>query len=96
FSRPFREAFDLFFHLGPDALQTDEAEVINISPELVEIDLSDQLKEYLILAVPMKMLCKEDCRGICPGCGADLNSEACRCGEPPIDPRWEKLRQLLK
>jgi len=47
------------------------------------------------LSIPMKLLCREDCQGICPGCGANLNQEACRCGEKPGDPRWEKLRELL-
>ncbi|MGW8194150.1 MAG: YceD family protein [Desulforhopalus sp.] len=44
-----------------------------------EIDVDAILREQTYLAVPMKALCSEDCRGLCPGCGACLNSESCRC-----------------
>jgi uncharacterized protein len=44
----------------------------------------------------MKLLCNENCKGICAGCGADLNTELCKCPEKPADPRWEKLLSLKK
>jgi len=43
------------------------------------IDLGEDIRQEIILDVPPKVLCKDDCRGICPGCGADLNEEKCRC-----------------
>jgi uncharacterized protein len=45
------------------------------------LELGQEVREALILAVPIQPLCRPDCRGICPGCGADLNVEACRCAE---------------
>lgn len=93
---PFEDSFQLLFHLGQRDLITDEEDVIVLPAETVEIDLTDWVIEMLILDVPMKMLCREDCKGICPGCGADLNLEACTCAEVRTDPRWEKLKQLLK
>jgi uncharacterized protein len=42
----------------------------------------------------MKQLCKSDCKGICPGCGVDLNREKCRCSGKTVDPRWEKLLDI--
>ncbi len=92
----FHSNFDVLFHIGMKDLETDEEEVILLPPETVDIDLTDQLVENLILGVPMKMLCDENCKGICPGCGADLNHEPCTCKEEPIDPRWLKLKELLK
>lgn len=71
-------------------------EVRRIDPGTLEIDISDDVRQTLILAVPIKKLCKEDCRGLCPGCGANLNVEECRCGHEIIDPRWEKLKKLLE
>lgn len=44
-----------------------------------EINLSDYVKEQLLLAIPVKLLCKEDCKGICQSCGANLNREKCSC-----------------
>jgi len=65
-------------------------------PDTVEIDLTDRVIEYLILTIPMKNICRSECKGICPGCGADLNHETCRCVETAVDPRWEGLRKLMK
>ena len=62
--------------------------------------LEDALKEQVLLAVPVKALCSEDCRGLCPHCGTNLNTASCACTEKTVDPRWnalagikEKLRQ---
>lgn len=57
------------------------------------VDLSTVLREELLLAAPAKTVCRPDCKGICGGCGAELNHEECTC-EPEIDPRWEALKQL--
>ena len=95
YEEDYAEQFQILFHLGQKDLDTDEDDVVLLSPEQVEVDLNPYIEEHLILTVPMKMLCKEDCKGICPGCGADLNVESCTCQVEHIDPRWEKLRVLL-
>jgi uncharacterized protein len=56
--------------------------------------LDDLVRESLILSIPLKSLCKEDCKGFCPVCGTDLNVATCKCKKEQIDPRWEKLRDL--
>lgn len=57
-----------------------------------EIDLDRVVLDQVELSLPMVYLCREDCPGICPGCGADLSREPCRCGQRPPDPRWDKLK----
>ena len=57
---------------------------------LDELVLADMLLEF-----PSKFLCREDCKGVCPGCGANLNTEECRCGTKPVDPRLEILKNLI-
>ena len=47
-----------------------------------------------VLAVPMKNLCSEDCKGLCPKCGKNLNEGLCNCNEENIDPRWETIQKL--
>jgi len=76
--------------------QRDDDEIIEIPADATEIDLTPFLEELLILEHPIKMLCKEDCKGLCPGCGVNLNHESCRCSDDDIDPRWEELRKLIK
>lgn len=60
-----------------------------------ELDLTDTVIEYRSAALPLAPLCKEDCEGICSQCGADRNVSMCGC-EAEIDPRWDKLRELLR
>ena len=58
-----------------------------------ELDLSELLHEELVLSLPNKPLCMTDCKGICSGCGAELNEQECTC-EPEIDHRWSLLKSL--
>jgi uncharacterized protein len=58
------------------------------------LDLSAWARDALALTLPEKILCREDCAGLCAGCGANLNIERCRCGPPPPDERWGKLAEL--
>ena len=58
------------------------------------LDLAPQVWETLLLLLPTKVLCREDCAGLCPGCGADLNEVPCSCKPDAGDPRFEALRSL--
>lgn len=59
------------------------------------LDLTEVLRQDVLIAMPLHVLCKEGCRGLCPTCGQNLNEGACGC-EPEPDPRWEKLVALLQ
>ncbi len=64
-----------------------------------EVDITEDIREELYLAIPRNFHCKEDCRGLCPGCGANLNTEACRCKVaeddiPPEENPWNALDSL--
>jgi len=56
--------------------------------------LEDVLREQILLALPLKAICREDCRGLCPHCGRNLNLEQCACAEPVDDPRWSALKDI--
>lgn len=84
------------FSSDKEMAATNEVDDIHyLAPDAKEIDLTDEMRETILLAMPMKILCAEDCRGLCAGCGATLNTESCRCAPPPADVRWEALRKLL-
>jgi uncharacterized protein len=58
------------------------------------IDLDDLVREQIELAVPMSRLCSDECRGLCPECGANFNEANCDCTPKDVDPRWASLSQL--
>jgi uncharacterized protein len=60
------------------------------------IDLGDVMRDEFYLALPMKPLCKDDCKGLCPVCGINRNRETCGCKADWVDPRLEALKTLLK
>jgi len=59
-------------------------------------DVTDLVRQALILALPMKPLCSEDCKGICPVCRVNLNDRTCSCVKKQTDPRWDGLRGLSR
>ncbi len=60
------------------------------------IDLTEAVRQYMLLATPMKPLCRTDCAGLCPQCGYNLNYGPCNCTVSPVDTRWVKLRELME
>ena len=59
-----------------------------------EFDLGEAVRQYVLLSLPMKPLCREDCAGLCPSCGRNLNVGPCSCSQP-IDPRLAPLAKLV-
>ena len=60
-----------------------------------EIDITHMVMEQIVLALPMKPVCRETCQGLCPECGSNRNVEPCACIRDEVDPRWESLKSLL-
>ncbi|OGU23387.1 MAG: hypothetical protein A3K13_00250 [Gemmatimonadetes bacterium RIFCSPLOWO2_12_FULL_68_9] len=76
-----------------DDPSADDPSAWVIEPNATVLDLSQPVREELILSAPTYVLCRDDCRGLCPGCGEDLNVGSCRC-RPSTDPRWGSLETL--
>ena len=72
----------------------DEVQVI--APDAVVLNLADEVVQILMLAFPLKLLCTEECRGLCPRCGVNKNSATCECKAETVDSRWQALERLLK
>ncbi|MBT3181307.1 MAG: DUF177 domain-containing protein [Deltaproteobacteria bacterium] len=87
---------------GRERLSAGEIEEIELSSEDLEFgyyegdrfDLADVVREQVLLARPMKHLCKHDCKGLCQKCGKNLNEEICGCEEESTDPRWASLKGI--
>jgi uncharacterized protein len=85
---PIVADIDALFSQDPDALEDPSA--YPLARDALVIDLRPAVREELLLAVPRWVVCREDCRGLCPRCGTDLNAGACGC-PTPVDPRWGGL-----
>jgi uncharacterized protein len=96
---PVEIPFDLFYtpadpgagHTGEHELQERDLDFAVYEND--QIDLDELVLEQLELSLPSRVLCREECRGLCPQCGADLNVEQCDC-KAQIDPRWQVLADL--
>ena len=80
---------ELFFYPPEDAPEGSP-----VVGEDVHLDLTPLVREDMLLSLPMRILCKPDCKGLCPECGQNLNEGACTCAAEEHDPRWRSLSRL--
>jgi len=101
FRLPVNTSFDLRYHPASDMSQDEERKVEEDDLDTSfyrddQIDLNELLREQFYLALPMKPLCGDDCRGLCPQCGTNRNTGACDCDTGWTDPRLALLQQLKR
>ncbi len=77
--------------LEPDA--ADEG-LYPLQREADFLDLGPMVREELLVVIPQFSICREECKGLCPHCGTNLNADTCHCETAELDPRWEVLRKL--
>ncbi len=102
FQEEFRQRESLEDELEQENDEEDEEEIVLEKEDLYqietfsgnELDLTDFFRQMLILAIPPKILCREECPGLCAKCGAKLAEESCNCQQKDIDPRLAKLQKL--
>lgn len=76
------------------SIEGEESDTILTIPDM-KLDVDELVYTEVFLSFPTKFLCREDCKGICPDCGKDLNDGECGCNKREIDPRLAKLAELL-
>ena len=101
FRMPVESSFNLRFLPATEMAADDEREVQEEDLETSyyrddQIDLNELLREQFYLALPMKPLCREDCKGLCAQCGTNLNTGTCACAARWEDPRLAPLKGLIK
>jgi uncharacterized protein len=92
-------SFDLLYSPLPKGTRPEEVRLKDDDAEIGFFEgeglfLADVIREQVLLALPMKVICRSDCRGLCPNCGANLNHEDCRCETHATDPRLAPLARL--
>ncbi len=86
------EAHFIFSSEGEDSL--DDPDVYPFDPMAHSLDLRPAVREVWLLAAPVFLQCREDCRGLCATCGIDLNNDTCDCVPVAADTRWDSLRSV--
>ncbi len=76
-------------------IDRDETDAAVLIDEHHILDLSEIVRQSILLALPLTPVCSPDCKGLCPHCGANLNVETCTCTVETVDPRWSALSVLL-
>jgi uncharacterized protein len=71
-----------------------EEEIQILTADMNYIDLDDDVRQYILLTIPQKLLCRDDCQGFCPTCGVNKNIASCTCCAQAIDSRWDALKKL--
>ena len=99
FFLPIDAGFDLLYfpqskNVGEGELEVEEEDMSVAFYDNSEIDLGQLMREQFYLALPMKPLCAEECRGLCPTCGINLNRAVCECRRDWIDPRLAVLKAI--
>ena len=74
---------------------TDDPGIFTINERHI-LDLTEAVRQYTLLGTPMKPLCRENCAGLCPSCGHNLNQGTCNCPTPESDQHWSELSKLSK
>ncbi len=87
FAVPFEENYAMTQDTAAGDLLSFSGDYLDVTPEI---------EKSIYLALPMKALCSEECRGLCPVCGKNLNEDNCGCADEEIDPRLGVLKELLK
>jgi uncharacterized protein len=98
-SLPIRSPFDLVYMPTSAAVEGGEDEIDEAAVEVGYyegngLQLNDVLREVVLLALPMQLVCSERCKGICPVCGQNRNQRECGCQAAAVDDRWSKLKNL--
>ena len=102
YEEPVDESLDLLVQTGDDTgdveeeKELEEKELGFLQLEGEVLDTEPLVREQVQLGIPMKPLCREDCKGLCSECGKDLNEGECECTDDEIDPRWAALAALKK
>jgi uncharacterized protein len=94
FKSSLKSDYKMVYLMNEVALETGSINISYLNKVADKIDTRNDVREFALLSIPMKKLCKENCKGLCSKCGSDLNKEKCKCITEEIDPRWKPLLDL--
>jgi uncharacterized protein len=97
FVAELKNHFMITYLFSKEQCESEDDNLYFLPPEADKIDLKPDVVDYAFLAIPMKKLCREECKGLCSGCGANLNRETCSCVvEEKANPIWSALLKKVQ
>ncbi|NWF51199.1 MAG: DUF177 domain-containing protein [Ignavibacteriaceae bacterium] len=94
FDQMLEANFEVVYLFGSSPAASENLNLTYLPYDADKINISQDVRDYALLSVPMKKLCSEDCKGLCPKCGRNLNEGKCDCKFDEIDSRWQPLIEL--
>lgn len=94
FTTELENEYEMVYLMNEIPVDSEAINIAYLPHNSTSINIKNELREFAILSIPMKKLCKHDCKGLCYKCGGDLNKGECKCTKAEIDPRWEKIIDL--
>lgn len=94
FQLDVKDKVNIVLTTDSDLADREDDDVYLVADSTNQIDVSESIRQSLLLAVPFKQICRADCKGLCPTCGANLNNGPCRCKSDYVDPRWDSLKNI--
>ncbi|MCL6098164.1 MAG: DUF177 domain-containing protein [Bacteroidetes bacterium] len=94
FNSDLTNHFQISYLFSKESQKVDDFNFKFLSPVQDKIDITSEIFEYAELSIPMKTLCRDDCKGLCPKCGTNLNLKKCSCKNEKMQDVWEPLKKL--
>lgn len=94
FDKDLTNKFKLIYLSEPNLKSGGEENLYYLAPDADKINIREDVNQFALLSVPMKKLCTEECKGLCPVCGKDLNADKCSCKIEDDNPAWDELKKL--
>ncbi|MBI9073687.1 MAG: DUF177 domain-containing protein [Melioribacteraceae bacterium] len=94
FKAEIESEFELIYFFDEESGSNGDDNTFYLPPEQDKIDITESIVENVLISIPMKKLCDDECKGLCVKCGCNLNENTCECNKDNINPAWEKLLKL--
>ena len=94
FDYNINELVEIILTRDKELVEREEEDVYLLSDATTQVDITESVREALLLALPFKKICRPDCKGLCSTCGTNLNHDQCSCTNERVDPRWAGLKNI--
>ena len=94
YTTPITTEYQMVYLFGKEPVESESINITYMPHDADKLILDEDIKDFALLSIPMKKLCKEDCKGLCYKCGKNLNEGNCNCEKSNIDARWLPLIDL--